>query len=504
MQTLTQRLTNRKDFAEAIQAVSNQQGVSVDGVWGSSCALVAAGICTGTQQQTPVNLIVLAHDKMVDDFRDDLLLFSDRRSVHFPAVNSGNTQDSYQKDDVHGDRIRVLKNLMEFDDIPSTEPLFVVTSIQALLQPVPEKESLRQATRTLKIGQRVDIDDLQQWFVENGYHATSAIELPGEFSRHGGILDIFAPEWDQPVRVEFWDDEIESMRLFDVRTQRSIETQTQIELTSIRAFYQGQDHLASYLPSGSCTTLVELGELDRQAREHIGRAANYQQCHGVHDVFATLTKFGHLVISGLAAGTLEHDVTLAIESVERFQGNVDSISLQVEQIGNDHELVIVCPTEAEIQRMQEILAETRAADRGRIEYHVGYLKQGFHWIAEKIVVLSVGELFKRTQLRRHNIRQTGRPLDSFSELRDGELIVHLAHGIGRYRGLELLEKEGCQAEHLVIEFHGGTRVYVPAARIDLVQKYIGGRKTRPALARIGGASSPRDRIPRRLKLATRI
>jgi transcription-repair coupling factor (superfamily II helicase) len=488
MQTLTQRLTNRKDFAEAIQAVSNQQGVSVDGVWGSSCALVAAGICTGTQQQTPVNLIVLAHDKMVDDFRDDLLLFSDRRSVHFPAVNSGNTQDSYQKDDVHGDRIRVLKNLMEFDDIPSTEPLFVVTSIQALLQPVPEKESLRQATRTLKIGQRVDIDDLQQWFVENGYHATSAIELPGEFSRHGGILDIFAPEWDQPVRVEFWDDEIESMRLFDVRTQRSIETQTQIELTSIRAFYQGQDHLASYLPSGSCTTLVELGELDRQAREHIGRAANYQQCHGVHDVFATLTKFGHLVISGLAAGTLEHDVTLAIESVERFQGNVDSISLQVEQIGNDHELVIVCPTEAEIQRMQEILAETRAADRGRIEYHVGYLKQGFHWIAEKIVVLSVGELFKRTQLRRHNIRQTGRPLDSFSELRDGELIVHLAHGIGRYRGLELLEKEGCQAEHLVIEFYGGTRVYVPAARIDLVQKYIGGRKTRPALARIGGAT----------------
>jgi transcription-repair coupling factor (superfamily II helicase) len=488
MQFLTQRLTNREDFAEAIQAVSNQQGVSVDGVWGSSCALVAAGICSGIQQQPPVNLIVLAHDKMIDDFRDDLLLFSDRRSVHFPVVNSGTTRDSYHNDDVHGDRIRVLKNLMAFEDMPTTQPLLVVTSIQALLQPVPEKESLRQATRTLKIGQRIDIDDLQRWFVENGYHAASAIELPGEFSRHGGILDIFAPEWDQPIRVEFWDDEIESMRLFDVRTQRSIETRTQLELTSIRAFYQGQDHLAAYLPSGSCTTLVELGELDRQAREHIGRAADFQQCHGVHEVLATLTNFGHLVVSGLSVGTLEHDVTLAIESVERFQGDVDSISLQVEQIGNDHDLVIVCPTKAEIQRMQDILLETRAADRGRIKYHVGYLKQGFHWVSEKTVVLSVGELFQRTQLRRHNIRQTGRPLDSFNDLRDGELIVHLAHGIGRYRGLELLDKDGCQAEHLVIEFHGGTRVYVPAARIDLVQKYIGGRKTRPTLARIGGAA----------------
>ena len=89
MQFLTQRLTDREDFTEAIQAVSNQQGVSVDGVWGSSCALVAAGICSGIQQQPPVNLIVLAHDKMIDDFRDDLLLFSDRRSVHFPVVNSG-------------------------------------------------------------------------------------------------------------------------------------------------------------------------------------------------------------------------------------------------------------------------------------------------------------------------------------------------------------------------------------------------------------------------------
>ena len=488
MQNLTQRLANRKDFAEAIQAVTSQQGVSVDGVWGSSCALVAAGICSGAQQQPPVNLVVLAHDKMVDDFRDDLLLFSDRRSIHFPVVNSGKTRDSYYNDDVHGDRIRVLKNLMAFDDMPLAEPLLVVTSIQALLQPVPEKESLRQATRTLETGQRVDIDELQRWFIENGYHATSAIELPGEFSRHGGILDIFAPEWDQPIRVEFWDDNIESMRLFDVRTQRSIETRSQLELTSIRVFYQGQDHLASYLPNGSCATLVELGELDRQAREYIGRATDFQQCHGVEQVLATLMKFGHLVVSGLATGTLEHDVTLAIESVERFQGDVDSISLQVEQIGNDHNLVIVCPTEAEIQRMQEILLETRAADRGRIEYLVGYLKQGFHWVSEKTVVLSVGELFQRTQLRRRNIRQTGRPLDSFNDLRDGELIVHLAHGIGRYRGLELLEKDGCQAEHLVIEFHGGTRVYVPAARIDLVQKYIGGRKTRPTLARIGGAT----------------
>ncbi len=485
MHYLTQRLTGREDFAEAIACIASGQGVSIDGVWGSSCALVAAAVCSDRNR---VNLIVLPSDKAVDDFRDDLLLFSPRPSRHFPIVTSGTARDSYSNDDVHGDRIRVLKQLLAFEESDEVEPILIVTSIQALLQPVPEKESLREATRILQVGQQVDTAELQRWFVENGYHTTSAVELPGEFSRHGGILDIFAPEWEQPVRVEFWDNEVESMRLFDIRSQRSIETCSRIELTSIRAFYRGTEHLAAYLPEGSCVTLVELGELDRQAREFISRAADYKRFHGVQDVLRSLSAGGYALVSGLAEGVLEPNVAMVIESVERFHGDVDSISLQVEQIGNDCDLVIVCPTEAEIKRMQEILVDTRANQRGRISYQVGYLKQGFHWVAEKTVVLSVGELFQRAQLRRRNIRQTGRPVDNFSDLRDGELIVHLAHGIGRYRGLELLDKDGYQAEHLVIEFHGATRVYVPASRIDLVQKYIGGRKTRPVLARIGGTS----------------
>ena len=98
----------------------------------------------------------------------------------------------------------------------------------------------------------------------------------------------------------------------------------------------------------------------------------------------------------------------------------------------------------------------------------------------------MGELFRRTQLRRRQLRQKGKPLNSFTELKNGELVVHLAHGIGRYRGMELLEKEGYLEEHLVVEFHGHTRIYVPATRIDLVQKYIRGRKVRPHLLESSG------------------
>lgn len=482
MLDLTHLLANQTDFMDTVATLQEGQGATVDGVWGSSCALVSAAINTGG---FPVNLIVLPEGKQIDDFCDDLTLFTDQEVFAFPVLDSGASRESFGNDDQQGERIRILKRLLGYDRREVT-PCSIVTSVQALLQPVPTKQSLVAATRSLQVGDSFDIENLQTWLVENGFHATSAVELPGEFSRRGGILDIYAPEWEQPVRLEFWDEELESLRRFDVRTQRSIESLDRIEVTSIQSYYRGEEHLANYLPRGSNVTIVEMADLDIQAREYLKRADDFQRCHQVREVIQSLTQGGYLLLSALAAGELQHDLKLAFESVDRFSGDVDSISLQVERIGNDHQLVIVCPTQAEIQRMQEILQDTRAASRERIRFELGYLKQGFHWVSEKTVVLSVGELFRRTQLRRRQLRQKGKPLNSFTELKNGELVVHLAHGIGRYRGMELLEKEGYMEEHLVVEFHGQTRIYVPATRIDLVQKYIGGRKVRPALARIGG------------------
>ena len=482
MLDLTHLLANQTDFMDTVATLQEGQGASVDGVWGSSCALVSAAINTGG---FPVNLIVLPEGKQIDDFCDDLTLFTDQEVFAFPVLDSGASRESYGNDDQQGERIRILKRLLGYDRREMTA-CSIVTSVQALLQPVPTKQSLIAATRSLQVGDSFDIENLQTWLVENGFHATSAVELPGEFSRRGGILDIYAPEWEQPVRLEFWDEELESLRRFNVRTQRSIESLDRIEVTSIQSYYGGEEHLANYLPRGSNVTIVEMADLDVQAREYLKRADDFQRCHQVREVIQSLTQGGYLLLSALAAGELQHDLKLAFESVDRFSGDVDSISLQVERIGNDHQLVIVCPTQAEIQRMQEILQDTRAASRERIRFELGYLKQGFHWVSEKTVVLSVGELFRRTQLRRRQLRQKGKPLNSFTELKHGELVVHLAHGIGRYRGMELLEKEGYMEEHLVVEFHGQTRIYVPATRIDLVQKYIGGRKVRPALARIGG------------------
>src|SRR4029078_4652173 len=106
----------------------------------------------------------------------------------------------------------------------------LVTSIQCLLQPVPRREAMGAAPREIRVGGRVDEQELTRWLVERGGHATMAVELPGEFSLRGGILDVFAPDAEDPVRIELFGDEVESIRRFDVATQRSLAT---LESTTI-------------------------------------------------------------------------------------------------------------------------------------------------------------------------------------------------------------------------------------------------------------------------------
>ena len=151
------------------------------------------------------------------------------------------------------------------------------------------------------------------------------------------------------------------------------------------------------------------------------------------------------------------------------------------------DVFIVCQTEAEIERLKEIFSSTRLAAAGRLHYPLGHLKSGFRLVAERVALVSGSELFHRSDLQRPTRRRLGRVIDSFLELREGDYVVHLSHGIGRYRGLQLLQKGQQAEEHLVLEFHGDTKIFVPASKIELVQKYVGGsKKSRPTLAHVGG------------------
>ncbi|MDR3108548.1 MAG: transcription-repair coupling factor, partial [Planctomycetaceae bacterium] len=225
--SLTERISElieRNEFCRLGEALENGENVSVDGVFGGGCAFVAAGIKRHISRSL---LVVRALPETIDSTADDLLLFTGQQVLTFPPLETLNINELVG-DDLFGQRTRLLKTL-DTDSAQSANAI-IVTSISALMQPVPSRELLRERSRTLQTGDTLDLELFVAWLVEGGYHPMPAIDLPGEFARRGHLLDIFAPDWEQPIRIEFFGDEIESIRTFDLATQRSLETVKSVTL----------------------------------------------------------------------------------------------------------------------------------------------------------------------------------------------------------------------------------------------------------------------------------
>jgi len=474
---LAGRLERHEGFAEVVAELEGGHAATFDGVWGSSCALVAAALAA----RVPDSLVVVCpHLGDVDDFIDDLGLFTPITPERFPARET--LPDEWViHDEIFGDRVRLLKRL------EGSEPIkLVATSIQGLLEPVPDRAALRARSRSLRVGEEVEPDDVVRWLVGGGFHNTSAVELPGEFAPRGGILDVFAPDWFHPVRIEFFGNEIASIRRFEVATQRSLAKLDQVELTVLAPSSRYTGHLADYLRPQSWFLLLEPDQIAEQGRHYLERLERPEALHGMNAVMERVLRFPSVTASAVAAGSLETTCRLKIESVERFRGDVGKVRDELDAVGEGQEVYVVCQTEAEARRLDEVFGATRLARAGRLHWAIGNLKRGFRLVPEAIALLSSGELFQRADVTRPVRRRLGRAIDSFTELREGDLVVHVAHGIARYRGMKLLEKDRQVEEHLVLEFQEGTRLYVPSSKIGLVQKYVGGAKSRPRLAKLGG------------------
>ena len=523
LETLAERLDAQDGYAAVVASLTAGHSAALGGVWGSSCA---GGGKSGSARSSGVCC------NLPDRRRSGRFL---RRSGDFlfchgrEAAGLGKRPGERDvQDEAHGDRLRVLK-LLAGSSKPtiSSSPRLLVTSIQALLQPVPPRAVLDQQTKQLRIGDEIDPAELLRWMAENGFQNTSAVELPGEFSPRGGIVDVFAPDWFHPVRIEFFGDTIESLRRFEVSTQRSLESLDSIDITALPAVAVQREeakrdlawspefdrnekltervvndaakpstygvasaaaHFSTYLPPQTWFLLIEPHEMQEEARHYRQRLERPQDVHEIDDVMSSIYRFPSVTASAVASGSMEVECQLRIESVERFSGDIAKVRDELDTVGLGHEVHLVCPTEAEVERLREIFGGTKLAATGKLHFPIGRLQAGFRLVSERMVLVSSGELFHRHDLNRPTRRRLGRVIDSFLELREGDYVVHLSHGIGRYRGMKLLEKQGAVEEHLEVEFHGGTRIFVPASNIDLVQKYIGGSKARPTLAHIGGRS----------------
>lgn len=538
-------LMRRADgFADVLEALTRGESAAIDGAWGSSCALAAAALveCDRRARSSrkkasgpveaaeddasgPVLLVVLPQISVVDDFAVDLAGFLGRAPGILPASETLTRNSTSASDPVFTGRLRILREMLERRETASSEreegpaipSRVIVTGFPALLQPVPTPEVLARSTRTISVGQTLDPEELVRWLVEQEFERVTAIELPGEFSMHGGILDVFPHAESEPLRIEFFGDEIESIRRFEVESQRRVADLRTVGLTVVRppgaARSDDEDsqpkkaappddetaHLVDCLPPGSWIALVELAEMQDEGRHYLGRLDNPRGFFSVEATLKRCIEHPTVTIATIAGDGFDTSCHLRIQSVERFDvPAAEVIGELAKVVGRDERVQIVCHNEGEQKRLSELLAETDLPATGRVELCQGNLLRGFRMADERLIVLSDHELFGRRDIRRAAPKSKAalvesRAIDSFLELTEGDLVVHLTKGIARFRGMQILTQGEQEEEHLVLEFRDSVRMFVPVSLIHLVQKYVGGGKSAPTLSKIGSGSWERKK-----------
>ncbi|MGC1274487.1 MAG: transcription-repair coupling factor [Planctomycetaceae bacterium] len=512
-------------FVAVLAALARGDSGTIDGAWGSCAAAAAAALARNLDRPL---LVVLPRMAGVDDFAADLAAFLEdaegRRPLVIPAWETPPREIS-PTDPVFGRRLRVLEDLES--DRP---PHLLLACLAALMQPVPDRSIREGASRTIRVGDELDPEELMRWLIERSFERVAAIDRPGEFSMHGGILDVWPADTTDPYRIEFFGDDVESIRRFDAETQRKIEELKEVRLLVVDVgngmWEMGcgksqnpfphptspiphPNSLLDSLSSSAAVVLVEPTDIVDEGRHYLSRLDDTAGLFTVEETLARLTEQPSVTVSSLGVDSYETTCRLHVESVERFSSPKHALEELAAALGRDERVLLACHNEGERERLGELIAETAPGAEGpqngqpdlqpstldsqpsslnsKVSLCLGRLTKGFRLVPEQLVVLSDHELFGRVDVVRQarKPRHESRAIETFLDLNEGDLVVHLVNGIGRFRGMKILEKGEQKEEHLELEFAENVRVFVPVSLIHLVQKYVGAAKAAPPLSKLG-------------------
>ena len=505
------RLVAARPLKELAHLLAQTRAATATGLWGSSVAAVVAAL--EKELKKPI-LLVCGHLDEADDLADDVELFIGRRPDVLPALELGGALGRLSEEQV-SDRLQLISRYAS--KVSNSDML--VAPIQALMQSIPSRQQLDLLIRTLEPGQELEPEKLIVWLAEHGYNRLDQVEVPGDFAVRGGIIDIYLPgeheaSGDQiglTARIDFFGDQIESIKRFDLDTLGSLEPLESVRIIDIKGTLPdvGESvNFLSYMPQDTIVVLWAPLEIAEQAKSYLDRLPEMKGVYPLNAVLKLAQQFTLLELSQFDQGTTAMpslvggqnvpSVHLPIQSVQRFEMEAKKALAELAELAQRHSVTVFCENEGEQKRFAELLDQDQPGLRQKIDIPVGYLHRGFVWEEpsepnqqsaisnQQFALIGHHELFHRYEQRRRVSKViASRPVDSFLDLKVGDYVVHVAHGIAKFMGMHTINKDGHSEEYLSLRFAENATLHVPAARINLIQKYIGGFHGHPQLSRLG-------------------
>lgn len=460
------------------------RGVShVSGRAGSSTSMVIAAVMRASA--TP-RLLVTAHLDQTDETIEQLQS-QGLDVLRFPALETLPGETTIRSD-LLAERLRVLQVLGE------PLPPLIVAPIAALMQPVPSPEDLGDMLRTIRPGDRLDRSALLAWMERAAWVRASTVERPGEYAVRGDVLDVF-PEVGDPVRIDLFGDEVESLHGIDLDTMGSAQKRERLDLVAGAATFdpesagdeRGPTILPELLDERWEAVLDDAAEVREQASAYSDRIAGGGWVAPLESVQAALVDRCRGVC--LIAGGTPAELHLPVAMLPAFPDQAVDAMDDLRRRAAEGRVVVICQQQGDADRLRELLGNRPET----LEIVSGYLHRGFTWHGDacEIQFVPYHEIVHRYHVRRkRHGERARRQLDAFVEIAPGDYVVHRDHGIASFLGMQVQPRRAGQddglEEFLVLEFAAGARLLVPATGIDDVHRYIGAFKGKPERSTLGG------------------
>ena len=460
----------------------------------------------------PYRLILAEDERRAREIYEDYR-FYDRKVYSYPAKDL-----LFFQADIHGNllirqRMKVIKVLLE------EKELTVVTSIDGCMDFLESLEKIKEQLIHYESDSTVDTEQLKNQLVALGYERVGQVEMPGQFSVRGGIVDIYCLTEENPWRIELWGDEIDSIRSFDPESQRSLENLEELTIYPAVEHIGDKDMVSflDYFPEER--TIIFLDEPNRLTEKGGAVEEEYRQSRmhreekgsrnlpenwlcSFEQLQKELNKRNCISVCALepkqAGWKVREKFYLEVKSISAYNNSFELLVKDLHHYKKQgYRIALLSGSRTRAERLAKDLQEEGLAafygqdyDReicpGEIMVVYGHAKKGFEYPLIKFAVMTESDIFGQEQKKKKKKNYSGSRIQDFAELSIGDFVVHEKHGLGIYRGIEKVEVDKIVKDYIKIEYRGGSNLYIPATQLDCLQKYSGADASKaPKLNKLG-------------------
>lgn len=468
LQEILQQIRSTSPFGKLRNSLGSN--LAITGLSGSLAGLVLGELREHETAGRP-HLILAPDQRSAEHLRDDLsVVYGEEHVAYFP------------KSEIHSSRPHFRTSAEEFR-VDAMEKLLrerspmLVAEYEALSDPIIEKGRFEERRIALVRDQEYGFEDLVQQLIDYGYTRESAVVQPMEISVRGGILDVFPLGSENPCRLEFFGDTLESIRSFSISSQRSLERYDQVVIPPGLSRNSGDgggspSFLWDYLPDECLVFWHHYDEICERA-EASGEMGHPEPSD----------RFTHLFSYQILPGSAKNPIRFNSTPQDTMRGDLELFQSQLQnQLQQNYDIYICCENAEQVYRLKQFLESHE-------KQHVfsQEISQGFTFSNAEIAVYTDHQLYSRYKPRRTFKKFAHEEIPkTVDHLNLGDYLVHQDYGIGLFRGLQKVQQGSSESECIVIEYQDGDKVFVPLQKFNRVQKYQGSEGTSPSIHKLGG------------------